>query len=86
MQKNDIEELLRRHCQLSPLESCGKHWIPENKSLEWYLGFVQSLEIHTGIRELFAEEKQQPAYEMLSRLIRSELAKFAEEKSSQHKE
>jgi dynactin complex subunit len=82
MQKNEIEELLKRHSQLTSLESCGSHWVPENKSLKWYLGFFQCLEIHTGIRELFAEEEQEPAYEVLSKQIRSELAKIAGEKSS----
>jgi hypothetical protein len=79
MQKRqEIDELLRRHSMLSPIELCGLHWVPANKPIEWYLGFVQCLEIHRGIRELFAEKKQSEAYEILGKRIQEELAKFAE--------
>ena len=79
MQKREeIGRLLKLHSALSVIEQCGTHWVPAGKPLEWYLGFLQCLEIHAGIRELFAEEKQAEAYEILGKRIREELAKFAE--------
>lgn len=76
MQK-EIDEFLRRHSALTPLERCGLHWVPENKSLDWYLSLLQTLEICEGIRQLFAEEKQPEAYAILQKRVREELTKFA---------
>lgn len=81
MQKHEIDELLKRHCQISSLDLCVMHWVPEGKNINWHLGFLQCLEIHRGIRELFAENIQPEAYEALATRIRSELSKFAAKES-----
>ena len=83
MHKHDIKELLDLHSQVSSLELCAMHWIPEGKSIDWYLGFLQCLEIHKGIRELFSKDMQPQAYEILAKRIRDKLLKLAADGSAQ---
>jgi hypothetical protein len=83
MQKHEIDELLKRHCQISSLELCAMHWVPEKKNVDWYLGFLQATEIHRGIRELFSKDMQPQAYEALATRIQDELLKFAANGSAQ---
>ncbi len=85
MQK-EIDELLRRHSALTPLERCGFHWVPENKSLDWYLGFLQTLEICEGIRQLFTEEKQPEAYAILQKRVREELTNLQKTKAIEERD
>lgn len=79
----DIRELLAKHSEISPIDYCAKHWVPEGKPLDWYLGFLQAVEIQRGVRELFALNVQPKAYEALAQCIREQLLKFAVEPMSE---
>lgn len=82
MQKDEILELLRKHSALSRLERVTLHWVPPGQSLDWYLGFLQSLEVHQGIQKLFVEEAREEAYLLLERRIQAALEAYTTELDS----
>lgn len=82
--KNEISKLLERHSAAPVLQQLVMNWVPETKSVEWCMGFFVACEIHKGIRELFAQERQSEAYLLLLQRIREQLEAHIESESRIH--